>query len=137
MTEAAEKIIVFDSYDNVIMANIVKTKLDAFGIPCFLTGENFTGLYPIRNEIFPGTRVHIFEKDLDRVREIMTDENPSNPKEVIHCLRCRSSNVVFEESQKGFMGRLFVSVLMFLFGMAPLPRKRAYHCHDCDAEFNL
>ena len=137
MTEPAEKIIVIASYDNVIMANLVKTKLDAYGIPCFLTGENFTNLYPIRNEIFPGTRVHIFERDLDRAREIMTEDKPSSPKEVIPCPRCRSCNVVFEESQKGFMGRLFVSVLMFLFAMAPLPRKRAYHCHDCGTEFNL
>ena len=137
MTEPAEKIIVFASYDNVIMANLVKTKLDAYGVPCFLTGENFTSLYPIRNEIFPGARVHIFEKDLDRAKEVLTEEMPVRPKELFHCPRCRSTKVVFEESQKGYLGRLFVSAFMFLLGMNPQPRKRAYHCNDCDLEFNL
>ena len=61
----AEKIIVFESYDTVMTANLAKTKLDAYGIPCFLTEENFTSWYPFRNNIFPGVRLHIFEKDIE------------------------------------------------------------------------
>ena len=74
MEEAAEKIIIYDAYDTVIMANLVKTKLDAYGIPCFLTEENFTSWYPIRNQIFPGVRLHIFEKDKEQVVEILKEE---------------------------------------------------------------
>ncbi len=70
--EEAEKIIVYTSFDNVIAANIAKTKLDAYGIPCFLTEENFTGLYPLMNNLFPGVRLHVFEKDFDRAQEILT-----------------------------------------------------------------
>lgn len=70
--EEAEKIIIYSSFDNVIAANIAKTKLDAYGIPCFLTEENFTGLYPLMNNIFPGVRLHIFEKDFDQTQEILT-----------------------------------------------------------------
>jgi alpha-L-arabinofuranosidase len=72
--EQSEKIIVFDAFDNVIKANLAKTKLDAYGIPCFLTEENFTGLYPLRNAIFPGVRLHIFERDTDQVKKILADE---------------------------------------------------------------
>jgi hypothetical protein len=136
MTDAGEKIIVFESYDNVIMANIVKTKLDAYGIPCFLTNENFTGLYPISNDIFPGARLHIFEKDLASVQEILGEGKPAPPKEVFQCPRCLSRNVVFEESEKGYLGRLFVSVFRFLMAMNPLPRTKNYHCNDCGMEFN-
>ena len=57
-----------------IQANLAKTKLDAYGIPCFLTEENFTSLNPFRNDIFPGVRLHIFEKDKPRVVEILTEE---------------------------------------------------------------
>jgi hypothetical protein len=32
-----DDIIVFQKLDNAIEANIVKSKLDAYGIPCFLT----------------------------------------------------------------------------------------------------
>jgi hypothetical protein len=71
--EEPEKIIIYTSFDNVIAANIAKTKLDAYGIPCFLTEENFTGLYPLRNDIFPGVRLHIFEKDTEQAKEILND----------------------------------------------------------------
>jgi hypothetical protein len=30
-----EKIVVYASYDTVVAANLAKTKLDAYGIPCF------------------------------------------------------------------------------------------------------
>lgn len=69
-----EKIIIYQSFDTYILANLAKTKLDAYGIPCFLTEENFTSLYPLRNDIFPGVRLHIFEKDQERVREVLTEE---------------------------------------------------------------
>lgn len=81
MSDEAEKIVVYRAYDTVMMANLAKTKLDAYGIPCFLTEENFTNLYPLRNDIFPGVKLHVFEKDRDRAREILeesTDENPAD-----------------------------------------------------------
>jgi hypothetical protein len=69
-----EKIIIYKSFDTVIEANLAKTKLDAYGIPCFLTEEHFTNLYPIRNDIFPGVRLHVFEKDKERADEILNEE---------------------------------------------------------------
>lgn len=71
-----EKIIVFAAYE-LIQANLAKTKLDAYGIPCFLTEEHFTNLYPLRNDIFPGVRLHVFEKDRDRAEEILREEAES------------------------------------------------------------
>jgi hypothetical protein len=70
---ADEKIIIYTAYDNVVMANLAKTKLDAYGIPCFLTEENFTNLYPLQNQIFPGVRLHVFEKDRERVAEVLKE----------------------------------------------------------------
>ncbi len=77
MTEPQEKIIVFRAYDTVVEANLAQTKLDAHGIPCFLTDEHLTNLYPIRNAIFPGVRLHIFEKDYDEVKSIL-EENQAD-----------------------------------------------------------
>ena len=45
MTER-DDIIVFRKFETSIDANIVKSKLDAYGIPCFLTEENMANLYP-------------------------------------------------------------------------------------------
>jgi Putative prokaryotic signal transducing protein len=71
--DTPDKIIVFAVYDSVINANIVKTKLDAYGIPCFLTGENISNLYPLPANSFSGARLHIFEQDLEAAKEAMID----------------------------------------------------------------
>lgn len=136
MNEAGERIVVLESYDTVVMANLVKTKLDAYGIPCFLTDENFTSLYPIRNEIFPGTRIHIFEKDLERAREVLKEEELSND-EAYQCPHCHSRNVVFEHSQKVSVHKVISYLSAILFAIAPYLDKKRYRCLDCEKEFDL
>lgn len=74
MMDKDEKIVVFAVYDSVIDANIIKTKLDAFGIPCFLTGENISNLYPLPANGFSGTRLHVFEGDVDQIKELLRDQ---------------------------------------------------------------
>jgi hypothetical protein len=128
MTDADDKIIVFDAYDTVVAANLVKTKLDAFGIPCFLTDENFVALYPIRNEVFPGIRLHIFEKDRAHVNEILKDEVSI----VRVCPVCRSTDIAYEPSRKSITAYVISEILMGLF----LPVKKVYRCQDCKREFN-
>ncbi len=75
MEEPQEKIIEFNRYDTVISASLAKTKLDAYGIPCFLSDEHFGSLYPFSNDLMPGVRLHIFERDKMRVVEILTEES--------------------------------------------------------------
>ena len=73
--ENQDKIIVLEAFDTTVQANLAKTKLDAYGIPCFLTDEHFVNLYPIRNDIFPGVRLYIFQKDKARAEEILSTED--------------------------------------------------------------
>ena len=73
--EEVNKIVVFRAFDTAIEANLAKTKLDAYGIPCFLSGEAFMNVYPIRNEFLPGVRLHIFENDRPRALEILSALN--------------------------------------------------------------
>lgn len=124
MEEAAEKIIVFDSYDTVVQANLVKTKLDAYGIPCFLSEENFNTWYPFRNQLFPGVRLHIFEKDFTQVKEILED-SPMTIDETI-CPRCQSPKVKLEEVDDTTEWKEFFSQLFFA-----SPRKKVYRCQEC------
>ena len=128
MDEGNDKIIVFDAYDTVLAANLVKTKLDAFVIPCFLTDENFVALYPIRNEVFPGIRLHIFEKDHIQVKEILQAEAP-----VVHsCPGCQSLDIVYEPSRKSIAAYVIAEILVGLF----LPVKKVYRCQNCKREFD-
>jgi hypothetical protein len=125
--EAAEKIIVYDSYDTGVQANLVKTKLDAYGIPCFLSEENFTTWYPFKNQLFPGVRLHIFEKDFAQVKEILMD-SPLSVEEPT-CPHCASKEVTIEgkEEEKGFLN----SLLSFIH-----PHKKVYRCQKCKQQWD-
>ena len=70
-----DKIIVLRQFESAIDANIAKTKLDAYGIPCFLTDENLAGLYPLPKMTAMQARIHVFENDVDRANEILNEEN--------------------------------------------------------------
>lgn len=127
LLDSDNKIVVFNSYDTVMDANLVKTKLDAYGVPCFLTDENFVNLYPIRNDLFPGVRLYIFEKDLDQAKEILVEEHARQ-----RCPSCQSTHIVFEPSRKGKFTPILTSILFGLF----LPVKRVYICENCEKEFD-
>jgi hypothetical protein len=127
--EAVEKIVVFDSYDTVIQANLVKTKLDAYGIPCFLSEENFTTWYPFRNQLFPGVRLHIFETDFAQVREIISEESALTIEETV-CPHCHSKNVVVEETEANTGWQEALSTFLFI-----TPRKKIFLCNTCRHEW--
>ncbi len=59
--------------DNSFEANLIKGRLENEGIESFLTNENITTLMPHLNTLFnSGAQVMIFEKDLERAREILS-----------------------------------------------------------------
>jgi len=69
--EGEGKITVYSTFENVIEANLAKTKLDAYGIPCFLSDENLANLYPLSFFKAGQVRLHIFENDHARVKEVL------------------------------------------------------------------
>jgi hypothetical protein len=70
-----DKIIVFKRFGSAIDANLAKTKLDANGIPCFLSDENLANLYPTQNLLAIGVGLHLFEKDVPLAEEILKENN--------------------------------------------------------------
>ncbi len=66
------RIIVLQTFAQGIEASLAKSKLDAHGIPCFLTEENLVNLYPIQSPAM-SVRLHVFEQDAGRARAILND----------------------------------------------------------------
>lgn len=75
--EEQDDIIVFKRFENAIEANIIKTKLDAYGVPCFLTEENLANLYPTQNMLAIGVRLHLFAKDVEWAKSVLAENNLS------------------------------------------------------------
>jgi hypothetical protein len=130
--ETEEKIVTFKNYNTQMEANLAKTKLDAYGIPCFLSGENLANLYPIQNPKFSGVRLHLFEKDIDQARQVLNEGMILANHEQAHCPRCRSTNIEFGFSKKS-LSQFTLLVRSIVFGL--FSSKKQYHCLDCDLEF--
>lgn len=129
--EENDKIIVFRKYDSSIEANLAKTKLDAHGIPCFLTEENLNNLYPLQNLLLFGVRLHIFSKDLPNAEQVLETALISEEPSV--CPVCRSQNIALDHTKK--LTPRIARLILAIFTFATVPVKKIYRCQDCAREF--
>ena len=123
-----DAIVVFDTFSSLIDANIVKSKLDAFGIPCFLSEENLTFLTtPL---LSGGIRLHIFEKDREQVVEVLMHNRVqlSDDDDVLSCPNCRSKRIL-NISRNQFDPAKVVKYILQL--------SKHHYCLDCETEFDL
>ena len=130
MDEKDNDIIVFQHFDNAIEANIAKTKLDAYGVPCFLTEENMAGLYPGQSLYAFNIRLHLFASDRERALQILAGKNLSVDNEGTSvCPRCHSRRITRDYPKK------VADTLTYLIFGVFLPHKKINHCLDCGNEF--
>lgn len=132
MNESDNEIVVFQHFDNAIEANIAKTKLDAFGVPCFLTEENMAGLYPGQNLLAFKIRLHLFASDRDRAAQILTGGALSvHNDSVAVCPNCRSAHLT-----RAFPKKVADTWTYLIFGVF-LPHRKVNVCLDCGYEFQF
>ncbi|SKC41097.1 putative signal transducing protein [Ohtaekwangia koreensis] len=132
--EERNEIVVFQQFDNTIHANIIKTKLDAYGIPCFLTEENLANLYPGQQHAFFQVRLHLFESDVSQARHILSEanliiEDDSAPA----CPQCQSKKIERDFPRK--LSEQFLAGLNILFFGIFFPKRKVNRCLDCEHEF--
>jgi hypothetical protein len=70
-----DKIITFETYYDPMLAQIIRSKLEANGISCFLSDENMTGLNPLFDSTTNGIKLNIFAEDLERCRAIVAERD--------------------------------------------------------------
>lgn len=68
-----DDIVTFETFYDPILAEIIRAKLEANGIPCFLADENMGSIYPMYNQGGGGIKLKVFERDLEKCREIVAD----------------------------------------------------------------
>ena len=73
MINKLDEIVTFESYYNPMEAEIIRAKLEANDIPCFLTDESLGVIYPVYNQGAGGIKLKVFAKDVEKCREILAD----------------------------------------------------------------
>lgn len=129
-------IIVFRKFETLIEANIVRAKLDAYGVPCFLTEENLASLYPGASSLMNSdVRLHLFAHDREKAEHILEENHLILEDEsVIRCPNCKSRRMERHFPKK--FSETFGSALTVLFFGVFFPNKKVFRCLDCEYEFN-
>jgi DNA-directed RNA polymerase subunit RPC12/RpoP len=132
-------LLTIQTFDNLVEAHLVKSKLESENIPCYLFDENIVGLNPLYNLTVGGIKLKVNSFDFDRATQIIDDSISSNltnyQGEPIQCPKCESRDILSAfKSMKGAKGILsaLVSLLLMVF---PIYYKTVYKCKVCGNEF--
>jgi hypothetical protein len=68
-----DKIITFESYTDPMLAEIIKGRLEANGIECFIADGFAIGANPIFSNTQGGMKIKIFERDLEKCKAILAE----------------------------------------------------------------
>ncbi|MVN75938.1 hypothetical protein GO988_06335 [Hymenobacter sp. HMF4947] len=146
-TPKQENIIVLDSYYEPLAAHLARTKLEAAGIPCFLTNENLVSLNRMYSPVAGGVRLHIYQRDLAQATEVLREPTvmqatrgglaepaaPTPTAATEPCPRCGSDEVTYDTAAEPGAAHWFVALLSRL-RRYPL-QGRAHHCFHCGLNF--
>lgn len=120
-------------------AQIVKGRLEAEGIPVFLTDALTIDVDPLVSQAIGGVKLKVLAKDamkaqyiLDSIAKYALDDN-GDP---IRCPKCGSTEIALFSTITDFKSFL-AFVVGFLSGTLPFYRKDKYRCSSCDMEFDL
>lgn len=132
-------LVVAKYFDNLIDAEMIKSKLHSEGIECFLFNEHLSSIFGVTNPAFKEIKLMVDAVDLERVNEILaviaktpiTDDN----NEIIKCPNCNSQDIIYDyksiksnSRMLGFLLSVFSSAFSFFYDTV-------YKCKQCDAEF--
>jgi hypothetical protein len=68
-----DEIVTFRTFYSPMEAEIIRTKLEANGIPSFIADESLGVLYPVYNQGGGGIKLKVFAKDVERSNEVIND----------------------------------------------------------------
>jgi len=130
-----EGIVVFMKFRESISANIVKSKLDAYGVPCFLTEENLSNLYPGASALMNSqVRLHLLARDVEAARQVLAELHLTlEDDSIAQCPQCHSTDI--DRDFPKYLSENTLSALRYLFFGIFSPEKKVYRCANCEREF--
>ncbi|HEY9532988.1 MAG TPA: DUF2007 domain-containing protein [Mucilaginibacter sp.] len=132
-----DKIVTLSSYYDIMEAEIVRARLEANGISCFIADDNVMAGNPIYNQAMGGVKIKVFEHDLETCQEILSEEPIlAEDEALITCPACNSTNVFYGPAP--FKRNWFYLIISFLIGgYYPPYFNRIWICKDCNTNFKL
>ncbi len=121
------------SFGNYIDANMIKSRLEDVGIPCWLKDEYTVTIDPILSNAIGGIKLMVRETDAKDALEILQLFDKKR-KESFVCPNCGSNNIELVSSSRKAVNWVS-AIVTWLFGNYAIAIEKAYHCFDCGHEF--
>jgi len=127
------------TFDNIMDAHMLKSRLESEGIECFLFDKEIVALNTLYTWAVGGVKLKVLQKDVPKVIEVLkeiSDTPLTNYQGVkIVCPNCESTKInTGHHSVSGLKG-LFLAFLGFLTLTIPPFFKTRYYCVDCKHVF--
>lgn len=139
----AERLITIASFNELTEAHIIKGRLEAEGILCFLGDENIVGVQPFYSFAVGGVKLKVTEGDVMEAKAILSriEEGSTHfdydtielappmqqHTEATVCPRCGSDHI----EQLKFNKTVFSLSYLFLGFPIPFLNRKKYSCFDC------
>jgi hypothetical protein len=132
-----EPIITLATYYDPMLAQIVRARLEDNGIPCFVADENMGSVYPMYNTAIGGIKLKIFERDMEKCKAILAEDETATVEEVagtdeptdagVTCPKCGSTNVRdnLAESKRSWLSTI----------ASYISDEKPFHCNKCGNDF--
>jgi hypothetical protein len=136
-----DKIVTLDTFYDPMLAEIIRTRLEANGISCFIADNNTIGANPFFNQALGGVKIKVFEHDVDRCKAILaqseelalSDELPEQTD--VTCPYCLSSNVRYGAATQVKTNWIVALISYLLVAFPFLYANKAWHCFNCQRDF--
>ncbi|WP_221268982.1 putative signal transducing protein [Mucilaginibacter sp. X5P1] len=135
-----DRIVTFESYNDPMLAEIIKGRLEANGIDCYIADNNTIGMNPLYTQALGGVKLKIFEHDFKTCQLILAQNEDLALDEVVDneetpCPYCQSTNVRYGAATIQ-RTNWFGAIVSFLTVTYPFYARKAWHCFNCGKDFN-
>lgn len=134
-----EEFITVTRYQYSAEAQIIKGRLEAEGIPVYLSDVHTIDTDPLVSNAVGGVKLKVRKSDCElalQVLDSISKYSVDDAGEDISCPNCNSNRVILMSHVRNIRSFLFF-IFSFLTSALPIGIKYNYHCENCRHKFKL
>lgn len=119
------------SFDSSFLANITLTKLQNYGVECYLYDEHTVNMNPIYSNVIGGIRLMVKEEDVMEATQLL-QQFDEDYLQSVKCPACGKSEITL--ISKPGAANFFTAILTWTFSSYAVAPQSIYQCSYCKYE---
>jgi hypothetical protein len=136
-----DKIVTLERYYDSMLAEIIRARLEANGIDCFIADQHTIGANPLYNQAIGGVKIKVFERDIEKCREILAEPETLTlndellAEDATTCPYCNSTNVSYGPATERKVSWITALLSFSFLGYPFFAARKSWHCFNCQHDF--